>query len=66
MDMPVWASKEGPWCLKQWIPFNTPNPKVMVCLRNPDHEGDCKDQTNLHHNQFTSLFVGELQVKDNA
>jgi hypothetical protein len=59
--MPEWAPQEGPWCLKQWIPYKVPDPKVDVCLLPPDHEDDCRGIHGAWHNENISLPVGVLK-----
>lgn len=63
--MPDWAMPKGPWCLKQWVPFNVPNPTVDLCLLPPEHDGDCRGIGGTWHNYEQSLLVGQSKMKEN-
>lgn len=61
LNMPSWAPPDGPWCLKQWIPFNTAPAKWTVCVMGPDHDGDCRDAHERRLNHDSAMFVGVLE-----
>jgi len=59
-EMPDWASKEGPWCLKAWLRLpSPPGAGYTLCVRDPDHPGSCMDWLNVEHAAPQSLFLGD-------
>lgn len=59
--MPEWSPPDGPWCLKQWLPFRVPHPSVDTCLLGLDHDGDCKGIHGNTHNHDLSACLGQLK-----
>jgi hypothetical protein len=62
-DMPDWASPDGPWCLKRWLPLpsGTP-PKFDLCLLPPGHKSDCRTFHNGWQNHDNARYLGEQPV----
>jgi len=59
MEMPDWASKEGPWCLNSWLKLPSEAPaKYTLCLLDPKHDGKCRDQFGVYHDADSSLLLG--------
>jgi hypothetical protein len=64
LEMPSWAPPDGPWCLKQWIPFNSAPAKWTLCLMAPGHRGDCRDAQERQLNYDTAMFLGVLEPSE--
>jgi len=56
-DMPSWAAPDGPWCLKAWLPI--PGSRYVLCLREPEHSGHCRDQNGAWRGRHNSMFLGD-------
>jgi|GEM_PF-4211279 len=63
-DMPKWATEDGPWCLRQWMPMPSTFPhKYDLCLLPPDHTGDCR---TIHYGfigTLNGLQLGRAQLR---
>ena len=61
-DIPDWSTPDGPWCLKQWLPYNVPDPKIDTCLRELDHDGNCRGIHGRHYERdIDGMIVGQLK-----
>lgn len=59
---PEWSPEDGPWCLKQWLPFNVPDPKIDTCLLILGHESDCRGIHGVFYDSRNGLIVGQLKT----
>jgi len=60
MDMPEWAPKTKPWCLKAWLAMPSPaGTGYTLCLLKRGHDGKCRDQHGVYHIAGPSIYLGD-------
>jgi hypothetical protein len=55
--MPDWAPANGPWCLKAWLLYG--DSTYDLCVREPNHEGECRCTTAGRVNHGNALYLGD-------